>query len=616
MFSFRSIAFVLGLCLASASAQCIASWTQQSMVNGPSNRVGAEAVYDSLRGATVVFGGGPNGTPPTSETWELASGQWALKSTSGPSPRAYTAMAFDSIRGRVVLFGGRSGTNFGDTWEWDGVTWIQRAASGPPARWLHALVFDPLRGRTVLFGGLDDSGGLGGTWEWDGNAWSLVSTTGPIPRQGHAMAFDVASGKVLMHGGAIPYVQGSERGDTWTWDGQAWTQVGPASAYPRDAHAMVFSPSLGQMVMFGGAVCCYSWPSETLIWTGLQWQALPTSTSGPGRQDFAFVYDVSAQLIRVLFGQYGSNPPDYHWQLYIPAAGAGTPLGPQSASAVEWSTSAGGNGHRYEVVAASSACGVTWDQAHDAATAAGGHLATIESSAENLFVFGLINQPQYWASSPSNQDGPWIGGIQRSGSPEPSGGWGWVTSESFGYSAWATAPDNGCGGQDNRMNYWHPSSRSATWGDLAGAGCGSRRPKAFVVEYEPGLTCLPTAGFGVCAVTSTTGPSRLQIMNLPEGTLFGKTLISTIPAYPQGTGSFFGLNADLLTLQILVTPNAVGDPLTWTVSEKGVFPEAPFYFPVSLTAPFAGMTWDFMAVAVSGAGGIQLSSITRRTWQP
>ena len=303
--------------------------------------------------------------------------------------------------------------------------------------------------------------------------------------------------------------------------------------------------------------------------------------------------------------------------LPIPPCGpmASQPSGINGTSTVTWEPGTGGNGHRYEVVVAATPCGVTWSQAHDAATAAGGHLATIGSAQENAFVFALIDSAQYWNQSVGDNEGPWIGGMQPINSVEPSAGWRWATSESFDFSGWATSPDNGCGGSENRINFWSAAQRQPTWGDLADAGCGQRLPMAFVVEYEPSLMCVPSPNsFSLCAVSDATGNARLQLFNLPTGTLYGKTLVSMAPAIPMGSGSFFGLNADFLTLSILLAPNAPGDPLTWIVGENGVFPRTPYYFPPSVTAPFVGLTWDFVAIAVTDAGSIVFSNFVQKTW--
>lgn len=89
------------------------------------------------------------------------------------------------------------------------------------------------------------------------------------------------------------------------------------------------------------------------------------------------------------------------------------------ATMVEWSTDDGGNGHFYEVVLVSGV--IDWESANVAAIEAGGYLTTITSADENAFVHNLaVSNPDFWHSS--GLMGPWLGGFQPEGSPEPDGG--------------------------------------------------------------------------------------------------------------------------------------------------------------------------------------------------
>src|SRR5882672_10594794 len=65
---------------------------------------------------------------------------------------------------------------------------------------LHAMAYDSARGVTVLFGG---AGGVfnGETWEWNGTAWSRRVVSSPSPRDGHAMAYDSARHVTVLFGG-------------------------------------------------------------------------------------------------------------------------------------------------------------------------------------------------------------------------------------------------------------------------------------------------------------------------------------------------------------------------------------------------------------------------------
>ena len=113
--------------------------------------------------------------------------------------------------------GGYGGTCYGDTWEWDGTAWTQRASGGPSPRNYPALAYDPARGVTVLFGGQPAchyGDVIGDTWQWDGNAWTLSNVSGPAPRFAAALAADAARESVVLFGGQAANA-GALLGDTW-----------------------------------------------------------------------------------------------------------------------------------------------------------------------------------------------------------------------------------------------------------------------------------------------------------------------------------------------------------------------------------------------------------------
>jgi hypothetical protein len=125
--------------------------------------------------------------------------------------------------------------------------------------------------------------------------------------------------------------------------------------------------------------------------------------------------------------------------------------------------------HYYHAIAAPA--GLTWDAARDLAQDSGGYLATLASQAENGFVFGLVDSSSYWYERPGTGRlaGPWLGGYQPSGSPEPDSGWRWVTSEPFGFRDWSPGePDNT--GDENALHFGESvGARVSTWDDLAGS---------------------------------------------------------------------------------------------------------------------------------------------------
>jgi len=146
---------------------------------------------------------------------------------------------------------------------------------------------------------------------------------------------------------------------------------------------------------------------------------------------------------------------------------------------IRWETSAGGNGHRYKAVATVEI--LSWKQADKLARTMGGHLATISSQAENDFVFGLVNAPEFFGK---HGEGPALGGTQQEGAAEPGGGWSWVNGEPWSYSNWfSTEPNNGRyqDGTEDRLQFYSARSQTpaATWND---AHHNDHKMPGFVME--------------------------------------------------------------------------------------------------------------------------------------
>jgi hypothetical protein len=145
-----------------------------------------------------------------------------------------------------------------------------------------------------------------------------------------------------------------------------------------------------------------------------------------------------------------------------------------------------GSIHYYSAVAAPA--GINWSAASDSAQRPGGYLATLTSQAENDFVFGLVDSSVYWYQRPdSDWAGPWLGGRQRFGSPEPDSGWEWAGGEPFSYGNWSPGePDNQDGA--NVLNFGEsPNSRSSTWNDLSETDTAIH---GFVVELSAESTTI------------------------------------------------------------------------------------------------------------------------------
>jgi Lectin C-type domain len=135
------------------------------------------------------------------------------------------------------------------------------------------------------------------------------------------------------------------------------------------------------------------------------------------------------------------------------------------AQPVQWRLEDGGNGHWYELVRTAA----TWDAAEAAANAAGGHLASITSIAENQFVAAVA------AGS-----GAWLGGLQPVGSCEPGCGWKWNTDEPWSVSLWdCTEPNQGWGAENEDRVCFSVNCTRTLWNDSPGHVL-----KAAVIEWD------------------------------------------------------------------------------------------------------------------------------------
>lgn len=162
---------------------------------------------------------------------------------------------------------------------------------------------------------------------------------------------------------------------------------------------------------------------------------------------------------------------------------------------VQWS----GNEHWYEAVSVPG--GITWFDARDAAAAAGGYLATIDSvddpAGENDFVFDLVDDDinAYWRES-FVLYGPWLGGYQREGFREPVNGWAWISGEDFSYTNWRSGQPSDTGGIQDHLHYvadrganFTPAS---TWNDTYG-GETDDYVISYVIEYDTNPVPEPTS---------------------------------------------------------------------------------------------------------------------------
>jgi len=140
------------------------------------------------------------------------------------------------------------------------------------------------------------------------------------------------------------------------------------------------------------------------------------------------------------------------------------------------------NGHYYEVITKQ----MNWATANAAATSsffmgAQGHLATVTSAQENLFLTSTFGGGVI--------DSHWLGGFQPPGSPEPAGGWAWVTGEPFAFNNWfPPAEPNNAFGTEDRIQFAHGIlANGKAWNDATGANLA----RGYIVEFAPLAVPLP-----------------------------------------------------------------------------------------------------------------------------
>jgi hypothetical protein len=238
-----------------------AGW-QEVATTGPTfDGVPSPMVFDRDRGTVLLFGGDTTAHPARDQTWSWSGSGWILAAPPNPIPaeRPGAAMAYDEARHRVVLFGGTVGlsppTPNAETWLWDGTRWTEAPAGpAPDPRSGHAMAYDAERGQVVLFGGCcgPNYAVFGDTWLWNGSAWTKAEPMGlPGGRTGAAMAYERVRKRVVLMGGGTEFGQWFQ--DTWSWDGTTWTQVATSeSPQAREGAGMAFDEAQRRIILFGG----------------------------------------------------------------------------------------------------------------------------------------------------------------------------------------------------------------------------------------------------------------------------------------------------------------------------------------------------------------------------
>jgi hypothetical protein len=243
------------------------------------------------------------------------------------------------------------------------------------------------------------------------------------------------------------------------------------------------------------------------------------------------------------------------------------------------------NGHYYDIITGQH--GITWIQANSAAQSLTyndlpGHLVTITSQVEQDFI--NANFGSNFAHS-----NYFLGGIQPPGSPEPAGGWTWVTGEPWSYTNWEPdSPGNGYGGDDGIHPQGYPENAIETyhangdWNDFP-SDVSEYGRDGYIVEWDtanqpPVANAGPdqTGKVGTLVTLDGTGSSdpdnNLPLtyewtMSAPPGSI--ATLSSTTAVNPTFKPDKFGPYVITLTVKDnLELQSTVSDSVTIAVTNQ------------------------------------------------
>jgi hypothetical protein len=200
-------------------------WTQATPAFSPAHTQEQGMTYFAGTGTVLMFSGGNNIASNPAHVYSWDGANWTdLAFTGGPPSSAFQGgFSVDPKRQVVVFLADDINEPNLQQWEFDGRTWAHRAVATPPARSLVQTATDERTGTIVMFGGV----GRNDTWTWDGDRWtqqyplhspSARSSTGPMP----GLAYDAARGEVVVFGG-VDYATGALLNDTWAWNGRDWT---------------------------------------------------------------------------------------------------------------------------------------------------------------------------------------------------------------------------------------------------------------------------------------------------------------------------------------------------------------------------------------------------------
>jgi Abnormal spindle-like microcephaly-assoc'd, ASPM-SPD-2-Hydin/Galactose oxidase, central domain len=348
----------------------------------PFLRTWTKPVYDSNQNGLLVYFANPDCCSGTfsnavflyqvsTNDWQLVWSHMTTATTTvgavADAPNApadnhpYHAMAWDSTRGVLWkafgsgVLGGDTGDcgdcAVSDTYKLDMTTiqgvWTEvcgntMAACPPGPLQESTLAYDPIHDTLVLYGGLSGGTPTADTWEFTpgNNMWTQICglnasplpTCGPAQLDAPGLVYDATLGQFVLFGGAVPGTGSPMNTTTWLYSvgTHTWTQVNtntnpPSSKFP----AMDYVPRLGAVVLIGPeATGAHTWAFNGSQWIDLNVAVGPVLSASS--KDNAGAYDASTDRF-VLFLPGPDTSGDI-WSLDLPSSlNVPPPSGPVAA---------------------------------------------------------------------------------------------------------------------------------------------------------------------------------------------------------------------------------------------------------------------------------------------
>ena len=250
------------------------SWSRLA-TSGPSARHDASMVYDASRQRVVLYGGRSGSFPNEvllTDTWEWNGASWSKAADSGPSSRVHQHMAYDRARSRTVLYGGfdvAAQAELRDIWEWNGATWSKANVSGPANSVAAGVAYEEGASLSLLFS-LDNASNRIVVDAWNGSALARTTVPSPscVPIADPTLSLGGIRG-ILWFG----YCAASTAEIHLSLVGSSWTTLSGALPSIRGSTALAYDRDRQRVVLFGGEALPTGTPllGDTWEFDGTAW---------------------------------------------------------------------------------------------------------------------------------------------------------------------------------------------------------------------------------------------------------------------------------------------------------------------------------------------------------